>query len=89
MVGWLLDIARGLYTLRTGKIIAKTAAGEWALEAGLCPDADILRKAVQIRKEPLHYTKEDKNVDNAVIQRFAGVLEDQLNAASIYTKKEV
>lgn len=27
----LTDISRGLYTLRTGKIIAKTAAGEWAL----------------------------------------------------------
>ena len=25
VVGWLLDIARGIYTLRTGKIIAKTA----------------------------------------------------------------
>jgi predicted nucleotidyltransferase len=30
--GWLLDIARGLYTLQTGKVIAKTVAGEWALE---------------------------------------------------------
>lgn len=30
--GWLLDIARCIYTLRTGKIISKTAAGEWALQ---------------------------------------------------------
>jgi len=78
VAGWLLDIARGICTLRTGKIIAKTAAGEWALEEGLCPDADVLQKAVQIRKEPFRYTKEDKNVDNAVIQRFADVLEDEL-----------
>ncbi len=77
-VGWLLDIARGIYTLRTGKIIAKTAAGEWALENGLCPDGGILQKTVQIRKEPLRYSKEDKSVDNAVIQRFADVLDVEL-----------
>jgi len=28
--GWMLDIARCVYTLRTGKIIAKTEAAEWA-----------------------------------------------------------
>ena len=33
--GWMLDIARGLYTLRTGRILSKTAAGEWALREGL------------------------------------------------------
>ncbi|MDO8686531.1 MAG: methyltransferase domain-containing protein [Clostridiales bacterium] len=80
VVGWLLDIARGIYTLRTGKIIAKTAAGEWALDEGLCSDADVLQKAVQIRKEPQRFTKEDKSVDNAVIQRFADVLEAELKA---------
>lgn len=79
VVGWLLDIARGIYTLRTGKIISKTAAGEWALIEGLCPDADALRKTVEIRKQPLCYAKEEKNVDNAVIQRFADVLEVELN----------
>lgn len=78
-VGWLLDIARGIYTLRTGKIVSKTAAGKWALDEDLCPDANILQKAVQIRKEPLRYSKEDKSVDNAVIQRFADVLEKELN----------
>jgi hypothetical protein len=34
-----------------------------------------MKKAVQIRKEPLHYSKEEKSVDNAVIQRFADILE--------------
>lgn len=29
--GWLLDISRCIYTLRTGKIISKTKAAEWAL----------------------------------------------------------
>jgi len=36
--GRLLDIARCLYTLRTGKVIARTQAGRWALEQGLAPD---------------------------------------------------
>jgi hypothetical protein len=78
VVGWLLDIARGIYTVRTGKIIAKTAAGEWAEKEGLCPDLEVLRKTVQIRKEPQGFSKEDKAVDNAVIQRFADVLEEEL-----------
>lgn len=90
VVGWLLDIARGLYTLRTGKIIAKTAAGEWALEEGLCPDADVLRKAMQIRKEPLQYSKEDKSVDNAVIQQLADVLEKEFeNTLQILAESEL
>jgi predicted nucleotidyltransferase len=74
-VGWLLYIARGIYTLRTGKIIAKTAVGEWALKERLCPDADILHKAVAIRKSPADYSKADKTIDNAVVQRFADVLD--------------
>ncbi len=75
VVGWLLDMARGIYTLRTGKIIAKTAAGEWALANDLCPDADAMRKAVQIRKEPGKFSQADKSLDNAVIQRFADVID--------------
>lgn len=77
-VGWLLDIARGIYTMRTGKVIAKTSAGEWALQEGLCPDEEALRKAVAIRKEPLKFTKADWVVDNSVIQRFADVLEREI-----------
>ena len=53
--GWMLDIARCLYTLRTGKIIAKTAAAEWALENNLCPIPDALKTALQVRKAPLEY----------------------------------
>ncbi len=90
MVGWLLDIARGIYTLRTGKIIAKTAAGEWALKELLCPDIDILQKAAQIRKESLHYSKEDKSIDNAVIQRFSDVLEGELaNTVQLLAESEL
>ena len=74
-VGWLLDIARGIYTLRTGKVIAKTAAGEWALENGLCPDADAMQKAIQIRKDPTKYSKDDKSVDADVVGCFADVID--------------
>ena len=84
VVGWLLDISRGIYTLRTGKIIAKTAAGEWALKEGLCPDLEVMRKTVQIRKEPQRFAKEDKVVDKSVIQRFADVLDDEFIQTASY-----
>ena len=80
-VDWLLDIARGVYTLRTGKIIAKTAAGEWALANNLCPDTDAMKKAIAIRKEPTKYSADEKQIDNAIIQRFADVVDTQYDAA--------
>ena len=82
--GWLLDISRCLYTLRTGQIIPKTAAGEWALQEQLCPCADALTRAVQIRKSPMNYLKEEQTLDEAAqlgdsIQKYADVLERELN----------
>ena len=82
---WLLDIARGIYTLQTDKVIAKTAAGEWALETGICPVPDTLRKAVEVRKAPLYYKEREDYIEfakhtGADIQRFADVLERELNA---------
>jgi len=85
-VGWLLDVARGIYTLRTGKVIVKTAAGEWALENGLCPDADAMRKAVQIRKDPAKYSNDETSADAAVIGRFADVLEEEFTKPSIASR---
>ncbi len=41
------------------------------------PDEDAMQKAVEIRKEPLKFEKIELAVDNAVIQRFADVLERQ------------
>lgn len=81
--GWLLDISRCMYTLRTGKIISKTAAGEWALQEGLCPCADALAKAVEVRKEPKRYQNDERIFDYAEtlgndIQRYADVLENEL-----------
>lgn len=81
--GWLLDIARCIYTLRTGNVIAKTAAGEWALNNDICPVREALETAVMIRKEPLKY-KEDEEILNDTeklgrdIQCFADVLETEL-----------
>lgn len=81
--GWILDIARCIYTLRTGKIIAKTDAADWALENNLCPDPDALRIALEVRRSPLK-RKEDKRIFDYAetlaepIQRFADVLEKEL-----------
>ena len=81
--GWMLDIARCIYTLRTGRIIAKTEAAEWALENELCPDADALKITLEVRRNPLKY-KDDKEIFDYAetlagpIQRFADVLEKEL-----------
>jgi len=81
--GWLLDIARCLYTLRTNKIIAKTKAGEWALAENICPDISIMNKIVEIRKNPLEF-KDNKDINQWLsnlephIQKFADILEEEL-----------
>lgn len=81
--GWLLDISRCIYTLRTGKIAPKTYAGEWALEKGICPVPDALVKALLVRKSPLEYRNDSKFLDYAetlgpIIQQYADVLETAL-----------
>lgn len=81
--GWLLDIARGLYTLQTGKIISKSEAGKWALKNHLCPDRNILSKVVEIRENPQKYKTDDSVLDwcsdlGIYIQRFADVLEQRI-----------
>lgn len=81
----MLDIARCIYTLRTGKMIAKTAAAEWALENGLCPDPNALRYALKVRREPMKYKGDKATFDYAEtlaepIQHFADVLESELRA---------
>jgi predicted nucleotidyltransferase/RimJ/RimL family protein N-acetyltransferase len=81
--GWLLDISRCIYTLRTGRIIAKTKAGEWALENGLCPDAAALETALRVRKEARIF-KEDETLQayaaaiGPAVQKYADVLEREL-----------
>ena len=84
---WMLDIARCIYTLRTGKIIAKTNAGEWALENNFCPVPDALKTALKVRKSPLEFKKDESTLDYAqtlgeLIQKFADVLEKKLEKYS-------
>lgn len=81
--GWLLDIARCLYTLKTGKVIAKTKAGEWAIKENLCPDVEVMKRVVEIRKNPLvlindEETKQWQKTLEPYIQKFADVLEAEL-----------
>ena len=84
--GWLLDIARGLYTLQHDRVIAKTRAGEWALENALCPVPEALARAVAVRKAPLAYAPRADYQAYArqtgeAIQRFADVLAQALGEA--------
>lgn len=86
--GWLLDISRCIYTLRTGNIIAKTAAGVWALQENLCPCPEALSKAVEIRKEPLKYLDDTHTFSYAqmlgdIIQKYADILELELGSKNI------
>lgn len=85
--GWLLDTARGLYTLRHDAIASKTAAGEWALREGLCPDEGALRLALEVRREPALLAQEavarQAEALTPAIQAFAGVLRQELEARGI------
>ena len=89
--GWLLDIARCMYTLETGDIIAKTQAGVWALEKRLFPDEDRLAGAVEVRRHPLLYRdREDvrqwlKGL-GPTVQRYADVLEAALASSRERTR---
>lgn len=81
--GWLLDIARGIYTLRSGTVASKTEAAQWALDNSLCPVPDALETALKVRKNPMAYLN-DTQIFNCAeslgceIQRFADVLEEEL-----------
>ena len=81
--GWLLDIARCIYTLRYNDVIAKTQAGLWALEEHIFPDETPLKKTIEIRQQPTYYkasaeTKRWLKRLGPVVQRYADVLEQEL-----------
>lgn len=81
--GWLLDIARCVYTLRTGDVIAKTKAGQWALREHIFPEEEALRRTLAIRQAPLAYQdREDTKLWlrelGPTVQRYADVLEAEL-----------
>ena len=85
--GWLLDIARGLYTLQHDAVIAKTAAGEWALAERLCPDEDALTLALAVRRDPSRMQEEAVRARAAAltpaIRSFAAVLQQALTYRGI------
>ena len=85
--GWLLDTARGLYTVMNNAVIAKTAAGEWALAQGLCPDAAALRLALAVRRNPALMQQEavarQAEGLTPAIAGFADVLRRELLARGI------
>lgn len=86
--GWLLDIARGIYTLRNGTVISKTEAAQWALDNNLCQVSNALEVALRVRKNPTEYLDDEQILNYAKtlggeIQRFADVLEKELNAVSV------
>ena len=81
--GWLLDIARCIYTIKTGKVISKTEAGKWALDNNLVPDAVIMKRVIAIRKEPYKYRNDNETMNwmeslGEYVQRFADVLEREI-----------
>jgi len=89
-IGWFLDTARCLYTLKTNKVIAKTKAGEWAIKENICPDVSVMKKIIEIRKNPLEFrnNKETRSWNKEILewektlipylQRFVDVLELEL-----------
>ena len=84
--GWLLDIARCIYTLRHNDVIAKTQAGFWALKEHLFTDEEPLKKTLEIRQNPASY-KDRENVKQwlkslgPVVQQYADVLERELHSS--------
>lgn len=81
--GFMLDLARGLYTLQYDRLISKTDAGRWALEQGFCPEPQVMEKILEIRANADIY-KEDRAVCHWMgllgphIQAMADVLETHL-----------
>lgn len=81
--GWMLDIARCLYTLSEKKIISKTQAGYWAIEKNLVPNVEVMKRVIEIREKPLEY-KDNYDVCNWLetlgpnVQEFANLLENRL-----------
>ena len=82
--GWLLDIARCIYTLRYNDIIGKTQAGIWALSEHIFPEEEPLRKTLEIRQQPIKY-KDRADIKlwlsnlGTTVQRYADILGIELN----------
>ena len=81
--GWLLDIARCMYTLVNGRLTTKTAAAQWALDEHLCPCPAELSMALTVRRQP-ELIRDASVLDYAeglteAIQSFSALLEQALD----------
>ncbi len=85
--GWLLDIARCIYTLRYNDVTAKTQAGVWALENHIFVNEAPLRRTLEIRRDPLTF-KNREDVKQwltglgPTVQEYADVLEKELSCCT-------
>ena len=82
--GWLLDIARCIYTLRFRDVISKTDAGTWALKEHLFPDDAPLIRTLEIRRDPSAYKDRPEVREwlrglGPTVQACADVLERELS----------
>ena len=81
--GWLLDMARCVYTLRYDDVISKTQAGQWALNNHIFPDEPALEKTLAVRLNPSEY-KDKPEIKlwlkglGPTVQRYADVLEKEI-----------
>ena len=82
--GWLLDIARGLHVVLTGRPASKTDAAQWALDERLCPCPAELAMALTVRRQPelIHDASvlEYGEGLTGAIQEFADLLEHALKS---------
>ena len=81
--GWLLDIARCVYTLRYHDVISKTQAGLWALSEHLFEDEEPMKRTLEIRQKPMAFKDRDDVKEwlkglGPVVQRYADVLKKEL-----------
>ena len=80
--GWLLDIARCIYTIRFNDVISKTRAGEWALSEHIFPNEEPLVRTLEIRRDPLAFSGPELREWLAglgpTVQEYADVLEKEL-----------
>lgn len=81
--GWLLDIARCMYTLINGEMTTKTAAAQWALDEQLCPCPEALSLALMLRRQP-ELSRDEHVLDYAegmtdIIQKYAMLLRQALS----------
>ena len=81
--GWLLDIARCLYTMVNGRLTTKTAAAQWALDERLTPCPAELSMALTVRRQP-ELIRDESVLAYAeglteAIHSFAALLEQAVN----------